>query len=158
LVSSDAGASSAPVIQVEGKVFRLPTTRDLASIAGEADAARATAQLLEACVVEAEHEFASHGSESRLSWSDSQIEAIGELMAEADPLAEILLHFDCPQCSCSFEKALDLAAFLWSELEGCAKRLLLDVHVLASAYGWGEAEILAMNPLRRTFYLEMVRG
>jgi hypothetical protein len=35
---------------------------------------------------------------------------------------------------------------------------MLDVHTLASAYGWSESEILSLNPARREFYLEMVRA
>jgi hypothetical protein len=91
-------------------------------------------------------------------WTEEQLNAVGERMAQADPLAEILLHFDCPACSHAFDLGLDLAAFLWSELEGRAKRLLRDVHTLASAYGWSEAEVLSLSPARREFYLGMVRA
>jgi hypothetical protein len=47
---------------------------------------------------------------------------------------------------------------LWAEIEVRAKRLLLEVHLLATAYGWSEAEILSLNAQRREFYLEMVRA
>ena len=77
-------------------------------------------------------------------------------MVQADPLAEILLDFDCPACGASFQEGLELASFVWAELEARARRLLMDVHTLASAYGWGEAEILALSAARREFYLEMV--
>jgi hypothetical protein len=150
--------STRSIIEVDGQAFRLPTTRHLAAIASEADASKATTRLLEVCLVEEEQEVARKGSDSSPHWGEEQIEAIGASMALADPMAEILLHFDCPQCSHGFDTALDPAAFLWTEVEGRAKRLLLDVHLLASAYGWGEAEILSMNPMRRSFYLEMVRG
>ena len=43
-------------------------------------------------------------------------------------------------------------------MEGRAKRLLMDVHLLARAYGWSEAEVLALSPARRRFYLEMVEA
>ena len=66
-------------------------------------------------------------------------------MALADPLAEIMLHFDCPACGTSFDESLDLAAFLWAEIEGQAKRLCCEVHTLASAYGWSETEILSLS-------------
>jgi hypothetical protein len=32
----------------------------------------------------------------------------------------------------------------------------MDVHALASAYGWSEREILALSDTRRRLYLEMV--
>lgn len=90
--------------------------------------------------------------------SETDIDAIGEQMAAADPLAEILLHFDCPACSASFEEGLDLSSFLWAEIERQALRLLRDVHTLAAAYGWSELEILALTPVRRAAYIEMVQA
>jgi hypothetical protein len=35
--------------------------------------------------------------------------------------------------------------------------MLYDVHALASAYGWREADVLAMSPMRRQVYLELAR-
>jgi hypothetical protein len=149
-----AAAPPASDVRVEshGRVFRLPTTRDLARIATEKDAARAASLLLDRCAV------ADAGATEPPRWTDEEIEAIGETLAAADPLAEILLHFDCPTCAASFDRSLDLTAFLWSEIEGRAKRLLREVHTLASAYGWTEAEILSLSAARRDFYLEMVRA
>jgi hypothetical protein len=46
--------------------------------------------------------------------------------------------------------------FFWKEIAAHAKRLLREVHILAAAYKWREADILAMNPNRRQYYLEMV--
>jgi hypothetical protein len=36
--------------------------------------------------------------------------------------------------------------------------VLREVHILASAYGWREDDILAMSPARRRIYLEMLRA
>jgi hypothetical protein len=36
--------------------------------------------------------------------------------------------------------------------------MLRDVHALATAYGWREADIVAMSPWRRQVYLDMVSG
>jgi hypothetical protein len=33
----------------------------------------------------------------------------------------------------------------------------MEIHAIASAYGWSEKEILALSDPRRAFYLEMVR-
>jgi hypothetical protein len=142
-------------IAIAGSEFRLPTSRDLAAIAGKSSPADAVLSLLDRCRVSG---FAE-GTELKLcAWSEAEIETIGDRMAEADPLAEILLHFDCPVCACDFDKSLDLAAFLWAEMEARARRLMLDVHELAMAYGWSEAETLALSPARRNFYLDMVRA
>ena len=47
-------------------------------------------------------------------------------------------------------------ALLWEEIEVRAHVLLGEVHRLASAYGWSEAQILALSPARRASYLAMV--
>ncbi len=84
------------------------------------------------------------------------MQAIEDISAQADPLAEIRLHFDCPACSASFDENLDLGDFVWAEIESQAKQVLREVHLLARAYGWSESEILALSPARRSTYLEIV--
>jgi len=152
LRASDA-AESNTAINVGDKAFRLPTSRDLAAIVDETDPTVAALRLMARCAVSASRE-----SEASTQWTESEIDAISEHMSEADPLADVLLHFDCPSCGHSFEQTLDLASFLWTEIEGRAKRLMLDVHALALAYGWSETQILRLPDARRNFYLEMVRA
>jgi hypothetical protein len=135
-------------VTVDGHSYRLPTSRDLAAIVQERDAAEAAQQLLRKCSLEEE--------QTKRLWSEEEMEAVGERLSAADPLAEIVLSFDCPSCCAHFEDCLDLPSFLWSEIEGRAKRVLMEVHTLASAYGWSQAEILSLSPARREFYVEMV--
>ena len=157
-LAASGAVNSEQLVQVEGMDFRLPTSRDLARIAGEHDTSAAALRLVEQCAVSSSSEEVANDRVETRQWTEAEVEVIGERMAQADPLAEILLHFDCPACSYAFDLCLDLAAFLWSELEGRAKRVLRDVHTLASAYGWSEAEILSLSPVRRDFYLRMVRA
>lgn len=138
------------LVTSHGGSFRLPTSRDLALVAQGVEASQAALTLVKRCEVTP--------ASSDAAWDEAQLEEIGERMAEADPLAEILLHFECPACGESFDQALDLASFLWSELESRAKLLMREVHELALAYGWSEREILALSPERRGFYLQMVRA
>jgi len=152
LIETGSPTDDSATVSVLDRVFRLPTSRDLARIAALSDAVSAESQLLELCLVEGDV------AEKPAEWSENEIEAIGEQLAAADPLAEILLDFECPVCGDSFQEALDLAAFFWTELEGRSKRLLLDVHTLASAYGWSEAQVLSLGPARRNFYLEQVQA
>ncbi|WP_213956937.1 hypothetical protein [Variovorax sp. dw_954] len=141
--------TSEATVTVAHERFRLPTSRDLASVVDAEDAAMRLA-LRCRLALPSEPE-----SEDR-TWSETDLERIGEQLALADPCAEILLDFDCPQCHSGFRENLDLAAFLWSELDARARRLLREVHALAGAYGWNEGEILALAPARRAAYLEMV--
>jgi hypothetical protein len=136
-------------VVVNGQKFRLPTSRDLARLVGEADMANAARRLLEDCRVE---------KESALDWPQDFIEDVEEKLASADPLAEILLTFECPVCGNSCDKPFDLPAFLWAEISTRGRRLLGEVHTLASAYGWTESVILSLSETRRAFYLEMVRA
>lgn len=146
------------VVSVSGRSFRLPTSRDLAHIATQAEVGDAAPQLLNLCLVSREAKNGLEDAAQAMAWSEAELELIGSRLAQADPLAEILLDFKCPVCQESFEEALDLASFFWSELEGRARRLLFDVHTLASAYGWSEAEILALSQPRRNFYLRQVQA
>ena len=76
----------------------------------------------------------------------------------SDPLAETLVNLRCAECGHQWEEELDIAAWLWVEIEARARRLLFDVHTLATAYGWSEHEILSLSEPRRTLYLEMVQA
>ena len=72
--------------------------------------------------------------------------------------AELRCVLTCPQCQQSATLDLDIANFLWLEVRHAAKRLIEDIHLLASHYGWSEADILRMSPRRRDAYLEMLRA
>lgn len=140
-------------VRVSGETFRLPTSRILASVADEPDPDVAAARLCDRCRMGG---GAPKGGQSPLSSED--VDRIGEALALADPMAEIAFDFECPACGAAFREGLDLAAFFWQEIEVEARRLLIEVHTLASAYGWREHEVLALSPVRRAFYLERVLG
>lgn len=80
---------------------------------------------------------------------------IAEVAEAADPAADVTLNINCPECGTATRAELDIASYLWTELDSWARDLLLDVHLLAIAYGWSEPEILALSPLRRRYYLEL---
>jgi hypothetical protein len=54
--------------------------------------------------------------------------------------------------------AFDIASYFWDEINAWANRILREVHILASRYGWSERDILALSPWRRQFYLDMVNA
>jgi predicted nucleic acid-binding Zn-ribbon protein len=86
---------------------------------------------------------------------DDLIEAAGAAMAEADPLADVQVRLACPDCGTAFDADLDLASFVWTEVEARAKRVICEVDVLARTYGWTEPEVLALSETRRASYLRM---
>lgn len=148
LMKQAAERTPGETVVVNRRSYRLPTSRDLANAAREADPRLAAIRLLESCSLE-------RGASP--AWSEEDLEEVGERMALADPMAETRLAMHCPQCGNEWDETLDLAAFLWAEIEARAKRLLMEIHSLASAYGWTEKEILSLSEPRRAFYLEMVR-
>ena len=134
--------------------FRLLDSLDLSSIDGDASSART--QLLEQSVVSARD--ANGNAIAVSSIPDDVIDELSSRVALLDPLADIQLDAQCDSCGHAWEAPFDAGAFLWAEIDGAARRLLVDVHDLAVSYGWSEAEILSLTPERRQAYLELVRG
>ena len=149
VATTPAIPSVSQLVPVGKWLFRLPTSRDLSIAAEETGEQAAAERLLVSCY---------SGTEPVTNWTDEDVNIIGQRLSEADPLAEILLHFDCPSCPASFDESLDLGGFVWAEIESHAKRIFQDVHVLALAYGWSETEILALSPARRRAYAELVQA
>lgn len=129
---------------------RLPGTDDVAQAAGAADAVGA---LLERCILTAARDGEPVDPRALPA---PVVEAVAARMAEADPQADTQLATTCPACAHAWSAGLDVPAFLWQELDAWAPRLLRDVHVLARAYGWRQADILALSAFRRQCFLDQV--
>ncbi|MEU1784606.1 hypothetical protein ABZ553_01450 [Streptomyces sparsogenes] len=147
--------------------FRLPTVADLEAAASAA-ASGATAfggatpevarrLLLARCTVSAARAGRPVPADQlpTLRLPEAVQRRIAEAAEQADPAAEVTLRIACPECGEATPAELDIASYLWTELDSWARDLLLDVHLLATAYGWSEPEILALSPLRRRYYLEL---
>jgi hypothetical protein len=133
--------------------FHLPGSQDLAAITEYEDISIAREELLKNCLITAHH----YGKEIPSGQLPSELsEAIAKKMAESDPHSDIELALSCPTCGYQWQAIFDIVSFFWSEINAWAYRILHEVHTLARAYKWREADILAMSPLRRQFYLEMV--
>jgi len=131
--------------------FRLLNSTDLMRLA---ESVRPDgAQLLESSVVAADYQGASVDPDDL---PETVRQALAEALDEADPGALLLIDLQCPACDHRWENLFDIVTFLWSEIDTWARHLLREVHVLARAYGWREADILNMSALRRNSYLEMV--
>jgi hypothetical protein len=70
--------------------------------------------------------------------------------------AEIRCLLPCAACDGRPVLDLDVAGFVWREVALAARRLLVEIHRLARAYGWSEQAIAAMSAPRRAAYLEML--
>ncbi len=135
--------------------FRLPNSEDLQQLDASADLAANRRRLFERCVLSArrgEQEMPA----SQLP--DDVVQAVDTRMAEIDPQADVQLAVRCPNCGHDWEAPFDIASFLWAEIHDWATRLLREIHVLASTYGWREADIVALSPGRRRAYLELIES
>ena len=133
--------------------FRVPAGSDLIALGHGNDAAQSRAGLLGRCVQEAETQGRTVDARHL---PEPVVRALAEAMDRADPLADIQLAMDCPQCRHQWSAPFDIAAFIWQEVDAWARQTLLEVHQLARAYGWSEDEILTMGPMRRRIYLAML--
>lgn len=155
-------------LQIEGYAvtFRLPTSVDLAAITPLAAADTAQQTLLARCLLEVRAvDKAEHAAATAVipvppiplaQVPLTVLSAVLEQMAAADPQADMQFALTCPACTAQWSAFLDIAAFFWRELDDWARRTLREVHILARAYGWREAEILALSAWRRRAYLELV--
>jgi len=130
---------------------RTPEAADLAAAAAAGDVLAVRAALIERCVTSATRngEPVDAGA-----LPDDVVAALGAAVAEADPQAELLLDVVCAFCGRRWAAALDVAEFLWKEIDAAAHRLVDEVAALARAFGWSEGEVLALSPARRKTYVE----
>jgi hypothetical protein len=153
-VSPPASTAPLSVSQSGYRVdFRLPGTDDIEPSVHDGDIEATRRALFERCVVSA---YRDGREVSPVSVPPQVVDAVEARMGEADPQADIQLALTCSECAFAWEVTFDIATFLWAEVDAWARRTLLEVHVLALAYGWREADILGLSPPRRRFYLEAV--
>jgi hypothetical protein len=133
------------VIQVDGRRvrYRAPTSEDLLAIAGCDDVDAARMRLLERCLGTTE-------------LTDELVRRAIERISRDQAQADVQVNFDCPSCGNAWEAPFDIASFLWREVDDWARRLLREIHVIASTYGWSEVDILSMSARRRQAYLEVL--
>jgi len=153
-----ADADEEPVepmhLQREGYeiTFRLPGSSDLLDLALGPEPPEARA-LLGRCLLH----ISCQGKDTDVeALPEAVASAVSEAMAEADPYADLHLALACPACGHAWQAPFDVVAYFWVELEGWGQRLLREVHRLARAYGWREADILAMSAWRRQQYLNLL--
>ena len=134
--------------------FHLPLCADLAALPARGEVGGHKRALLQRCVTEARCQGEPIAAD-RLPAEVSDV--LSRRMAELDPQGDIQLALTCPKCSRTWAAPLDIGSCLWQEIHAWAERMLREVHALAAAYGWREADILALSTVRRQAYLELIR-
>ena len=135
--------------------FRLPTCGDLAKLDPGVSVAQQKKTLLQCCVTSARQNGNAFPADSI---PDQVVAALSDHMAQIDPQGDIQLALNCPQCAHRWDAVLDIASYLWNEINAWAVRTLREIHTIATAYGWTEPEILKLSPWRRQAYLEIIQS
>jgi hypothetical protein len=136
-------------------VFRLPNSFDLMAVTDCREFGAGHELLLDRCVSSVRFN-SQKVSVSQLP--DEIVDAFAERLSQLDPQGDVKLTLVCPQCDHEWQSIFDIEAFLWKEISAWAIRILREVHVLASAYGWREFDVLNMGRRRRQAYLELLSG
>lgn len=149
LLSASVDGDVRDELDLPGFRFRVPDSRDLASVASAPEAGAAALQLLERCCVD-RPEGCPNSELHRLL---ADVEAG---LATLDPAADFALVLECQSCGEAWTASLNVPELLWAEVDARARMVLGEVHSLAGAYGWSEADILALSPRRRAAYMDMI--
>jgi hypothetical protein len=161
--SGDATADSAPDggshskwvdVNVDGWQLQVapPTVGDVLDVSGAADEARGRELLLERCVRDVRSPDGA--ASSALALPELVRDRVSEAIERQDAAAQLTTHLQCPDCKHGWDIVLDVGSYLWREIAASARRLLREVHELASRYGWSESAILRLSSARRHAYLE----
>jgi hypothetical protein len=153
--ADDLAAGEPIIVEQEGLrvAVRPPDSRDLAAIAGAGTLDAARQLLLQRCVT-VQHN--GDGSDDVAHLPPAVLDRISATLSRREAQADVSLALRCVACAHEWQLLFDIGAFLWSEIEACAGRLLGEVDALARAYGWRESDILALSGARRAAYLDMV--
>jgi hypothetical protein len=132
--------------------FRLPSSSDVLSLP-EVPEAENRMRLLERLVLRASRAGEPIPASALPS---TVVDELERQLSRVDPQADIRLDLSCAACSARWQAPFDIVSYLWHEVDAWALRLLRDVHRLARAYSWREADILALSPSRRQCYLDLL--
>ncbi|MCK5545294.1 MAG: hypothetical protein KAI35_08750 [Desulfobulbaceae bacterium] len=127
----------------DGHRFRLPTGEDECVILGMSPE-EAERELLRRCALEGD--------------PTGDTESLQRTMKDLAPLLDLDLEAHCPECKREQMVHFDIQHYLFSALRQEQKQLALEVHRLATAYGWSLNEILQLPRSSRRTYVALVES
>lgn len=155
-LAPDADAERPNEVRVAAQNYEIDCrplrNRDLSDIAARG-ASAGVSDLLERCVTAAR---GPDGADIPAADLPAALAApVLEAVAASDPGAQVAMTVRCV-CGAEWTDELDIRGIVWTEVTDWVSQTLTEVHTLARAYGWSEAEILALSEWRRRWYLEAV--
>ena len=122
--------------------YRVPSVADLEAARRCTDADAAERLLVDRC---------TGGEVDR-----SALAAVAAEIDERHPLLAPRVEVRCVSCAAAFDAGLDVAVVAGASVAAAATRLVDEVAHLARAYGWSEAEVLAVPRARRAVYRRLI--
>lgn len=133
--------------------FRLPTSLDVLKATALHENEQAHRYLLEACILSVRRR---KRDVPLADLPPGMAQAIIAQIGQAAALANLTITAQCPACNHEWEVVFDIVSYFGREINAWAMRMMYEIHLLASTYGWREADILAMSAWRRQRYLELI--
>ena len=124
-----------------GVPFRLPTGNDELAVASLSSK-------------EAELSLLSYCAESD-AWPGGA-NAFEEMLNEVAPLLAFELKATCPECGHTHMLKFDIQSYLLDAIVGERRRLLAEIHRLATAYAWSLGEILSLTRSDRRQFVKLI--
>jgi hypothetical protein len=150
-----ANAEATPELELERSgdrplTIRRPTGADQCRWQGQA---YPSVEVAEATIL---HSLLQDPPEDRLD--RDTVRQMSAQLEDLDPLPAFQVSTSCPACGKTADIPVDLEATLLAVLQREQRALVVDVHNLASRYGWNEEEILALPPHRRATYRRLIEA
>src|SRR5271157_5389896 len=82
--------------------------------------------------------------------------ALQEMLDEVAPLMDLDLSAPCPECGHAQAVQFDIQGYLLGAIMAERRQLSLEIHTLASAYGWSLDEVLSLPRGERRQLVEIV--
>jgi hypothetical protein len=150
MAKDNAGQECSMEFRERTWTVRRLTSADLVAVLRRASGDEQHAELLRRCLVAPEGQCGND--------IDPELaERLTAALAELDPQADVRIAVSCPECGHGWSARFDILGHLWREVDVWARRILSEIHSLASTYGWSERAILEMSHWRRQIYLEQLR-
>ncbi len=130
--------------------LRLPTGADQEAIAHLEDEEEALRALVSRCLLALGD--GAPPEDAALDLGDDDLARIEEALETAAPEVALRAQAECPECAAPNRIWLDP----YLSLREHGGNLFQEIHVLASAYHWSEADILRLPRSRRQIYLRLV--
>lgn len=127
----------------DGRRFRLPTGEDELAVRNWS-VDEAAGELLRRCLLDGD--------------PSADADAVQQTMKAVAPLMDTELTGSCPECGQHQVIHFDIQSYLLSALHTEQSHLTLEIHRLATAYGWTLSEILSLPRSRRKSCVRLIEA